>query len=200
MAYRNIAISGLPGCGSTTLMNLLKEKLGWHCYSGGEFMRAYAIEKGYFSANTSVHHDATVYPDDFDRQVDYAVRDRLTTQDNYIIEAWLSGFLAQQVPDVLKVLVTCSDDAVRIDRIVNRDGISVDEAKGHVMRREESNRNKWKEMYAAEWQQWVVDPGTLPATAEIDFWHPKLYDLVIDTYSSSKEETLELVLHALKQQ
>jgi len=198
MAYRNITISGLPGCGSTTLMKLLEEKLNWQCYSGGGFMRAYAIEKGYFSADSSTHHDASVYPDDFDRQVDYAVREKLTNQEKYIIEAWLSGFLAQQVPGVLKVLLICSEPAVRIDRIVNRDGISVDEAKVHVVHREDNNRNKWKTMYASEWQQWVVDPGTLPATAEIDFWHPKLYDLVIDTYSSSREETLELVLNALK--
>lgn len=197
MAYRNITISGLPGCGSTTLMKLLKEKLDWQCYSGGEFMRAYAIEKGYFTADSNVHHDATVYPDDFDRQVDYAVREKLTNQDNNIFEAWLSGFLAQQVPGVLKVLVFCSDDAVRIDRIVNRDSISVDEAKVHVMQREAKNRKKWQEMYAQEWQQWVVNPGTLSESAEIDFWHPNLYDLVIDTFSTSREETLDLVINAL---
>lgn len=197
MKYRNITISGLPGCGSTTLMNLLKGTLDWQCYSGGEFMRAYAIEKGYFNSQENVHHDATVYPDDFDRQVDYAVREKLTIEKNYIFEAWLSGFLAQGVPDVLKVLVTCSDNAVRIDRIVNRDGIGVDEAKVHILSRETKNRQKWNIMYAHEWQEWVVKPGTLPAEAQIDFWHPKLYDLVIDTYRYSREEALDLVLHEL---
>jgi len=197
MTYRNITISGLPGCGSTTLMKLLKEKLDWQCYSGGEFMRSYAIEKGLFSPDNSVHHDATVYPDDFDRQVDYAVREKLASQEKHVLEAWLSGFLAQQIPGVLKVLVMCSQDAVRIDRIVNRDKISVEEAKSHVMHREDKNRSKWKVMYANEWQQWVVEPGTLPSSAEIDFWDPKLYDLVIDTFSTSQEETLNLVLNAL---
>jgi cytidylate kinase len=198
MTYRNITISGLPGCGSTTLMRLLQKKLDWQCYSGGEFMRAYAIEKGYFSGDNSVHHDATVYPDDFDRQVDYAVREKLTNSNNHIIEAWLSGFLAQQISGVLKVLVTCSEDSVRIDRVVNRDRVSVEKAKIHIMDRETKNRQKWAKIYAPEWQQWIVEAGTLPQDAEIDFWHPKLYDLVIDTYRYSREDTLNLVLDALK--
>jgi cytidylate kinase len=48
-AYTNITISGLPGCGSTTLLKGLKEALqfdGWKGFSGGEFMREYAKEKG----------------------------------------------------------------------------------------------------------------------------------------------------------
>jgi CMP/dCMP kinase len=198
MAYKNLTISGLPGCGSTTLMKMLKDKLGWTAYSGGEFMREYAISKGYFDPKETVHHDATAYPDDFDRQVDYAVRERLQKEEHHIIEAWLSGFLAQQVPNILKVLVVCSDHAVRIDRIVNRDMISVADAKNHVITREAKNRKKWQDMYAKEWHDWVVVPKTRPAEAEIDFWHPSLYDLVIDTYRYSREETLDLVLHELK--
>lgn len=198
MEYRNITISGLPGSGSTTLMKLLKEELKWQCYSGGEFMRAYAIEKGYFSDANTVHHDATVYPDDFDRQVDYAVREKLSMHENHVIEAWLSGFLAQGIPGVLKVLVYCSDDAVRIDRVVNRDRISIEEAKKHIIAREAKNRAKWNTMYANEWQDWVVNQNTLPASEQIDFWHPNLYDVTIDTFKYSPNQTLNIVLDALK--
>ena len=75
--YKNITVSGFPGAGSTTLMRLLENKLGWKGYPGGEFMRVYAMEKGYFNKGEKMHHDATVYPDDFDRQVDYGVREKL---------------------------------------------------------------------------------------------------------------------------
>ena len=47
--YKNITISGLPGAGSTTLLFRLKKELdfeGWKGFSGGEFMRTYAEEKG----------------------------------------------------------------------------------------------------------------------------------------------------------
>lgn len=198
--YKNIVISGLPGCGSTTLLNQLKEKLqfdGWTGFSGGEFMRAYAIEKGLFDSNNKHHHSALAYGDEFDRQVDYGIREKLSIEEKWIIESWLAGFLAQGVPGVLKVLMTCSDDAVRIDRIVNRDNISVEEAKKNALDRYKDNLHKWQRLYAPEWQKWVVEPGTIAAEAEIDFWRPDLYDLVVDTFSTDKDKTLELVLDAI---
>lgn len=201
-AYHNITISGLPGNGSTTLLRLLKDQLadkGWQGFSGGEFMRDYAAKKGLFDAKTNkFHHDATVYDDAFDREVDFGMRTKLQTEQHWILESWLSGFFAQQVEGTLKVLLRCSDDAVRIDRIVNRDDISVAEAKEHIMQRTEKNLKKWQKLYAKEWHDWVVTPGTLPQSAEIDFWAPDLYDVVIDTYSSSREETVEKVLEALR--
>ncbi|AKM81085.1 MAG: hypothetical protein UT13_C0001G0124 [Candidatus Pacebacteria bacterium GW2011_GWF2_38_9] len=199
--YNNITISGLPGCGSTTLLSLLKEELeaeNWVGFSGGEFMRSYAIEKGLFNPNKSVHHSATVYNDDFDRQVDYGIREKVSEHEKWIIESWLSGFMAQNVPGTLKVLMTCSDDAVRIDRIVNRDDVDVEEAKRSIHDRYQGNLEKWQRVYSKEWQEWVVETGKLPKSAEIDFWRPELYDLVIDTFSNNKEKTLRLVLDAIK--
>jgi len=198
--YNNITISGLPGGGSTTLLKLLKEELkldGWRGFSGGEFMRSYAAEKG-FDATKNIHHSAADYEDDFDRQVDYGMRDKLKTQKKWILESWLSGFLAQGVPGVLKVLVYCSDDAVRIDRIVNRDLITVEAAKEHLGKRYDENLTKWARMYQSEWDEWVVGAAKRSTIDPIDFWHPDLYDITIDTYSNNQQDTLKLVLDALK--
>ncbi len=200
MSYHNITISGLPGCGSTTLLKLLREHLGeegWQGFSGGEFMRAYAESKGMFEKKGGLHHDASHYEDDFDRQIDYGMRERLSTEKNWILESWISGFMAQEVPGVLKVLMICSNDSVRIDRIVNRDQVSIEEAKENIRQRVENNVTKWRRMYAAEWNEWVVQTGKAKDTDEIDFWQPNLYDVVIDTYSTSKQDTLDLVLAAL---
>ncbi len=200
--YQNLTISGLPGSGSTTLLNSLKEALkfeGWKGFSGGEFMRAYAAEQGLFDNSNKVHHDATVYGDDFDLRVDMGMREKLATQDHWIIESWLSGFLAQGVPRVLKVLMICSDDSIRIDRIVNRDLIDVAHAKEHIHGRKLKNEQKWRRMYEKQWQEWVVKPGTMEATAPIDFWDPALYDLVLDTYSTNRIDSLAKVMHALQQ-
>lgn len=200
-AYRNITISGLPGCGSTTLLNSLREELkfsGWKGFSGGEFMRAYASEKGLFDAKNTLHHSAAVYSDDFDLQVDMGMREKLKKEEKWIIESWLSGFLAQGVDGVLKVLMMCSDDAVRIDRIVNRDRVTADKAKHNMRERYDANLKKWSRMYASQWQDWVVKPGTVSANDPIDFWRPDLYDLVIDTYSMNQVETLKAVLNAIK--
>lgn len=199
--YRNITISGLPGCGSTTLLKSLKEELaieGWRGFSGGEFMREYAKEKGLFNENSGHHHDSRHYEDDFDRQVDFGMREKLMEEDKWILEAWISGFFAQSVPGVLKVLMTCSDDAVRVDRIVNRDGVHVDEAKKNMQDRYDANLAKWGRLYGEQWNEWLVKTGKVKAEDKIDFWRPDLYDVVIDTYSQNKEETLQTVLNAIK--
>ena len=196
--YKNITISGLPGAGSTTLGKHLAKHLGFKYYSGGDFMRAYAIEKGYFDPKKSVHHSATAYPDDFDRQCDYSVRERMSNSTGCVYESWLSGFLAQGAKNVMKILVYCSDDSVRVDRNANRDDVSIIEAKEHIFAREQTNLEKWVKMYSPEWKEWVVKAKTVSASESVYFWRKELYDLAIDTYKLGKEETLERALEAIK--
>ncbi len=202
--FRNITISGLPGSGSTTLLNLLREHpmfkfQGWTGFSGGEFMRSYAAEKGLLDEQGQLHHTAEAYGDDFDREVDMGMRTKLQNQEKWIIESWLSGFMAQGVPSVFKILLKCSNTAVKVDRIVNRDSVSPDEAIANMNRRYKINQAKWRRMYKNEWQEWVVSTGIRKAIDQIDFWHPDLYDLVIDTYSTNQKETLNLVLDAIEE-
>jgi cytidylate kinase len=200
--YKNITISGLPGSGSTTLLRMLKDNeelkfSGWTGFSGGEFMRAYAIEKGLFEEKSGLHHPATVYDDDFDRQVDMGIREKVSNDSGWIIESWLSGFMAQGVKGTLKILMKCSDKAVKVDRIVNRDEVTPDEAIKNMHDRYIANLSKWQRMYGDEWQKWVVETNKAKPTEPIDFWRENLYDVVIDTYSSNQKEVLETVLNAI---
>lgn len=198
--YRNITVSGLPGCGSTTLLEGLKEALqfdGWKGFSGGEFMREYAKEKGLFDASSKQHHDASHYEDDFDRKIDMGMREKLETEEHWILESWLSGFMAQHVEGTFKVLMICSEDSVRVDRIVNRDEVTVEQAIKNMQDRYNANLSKWSRLYAQQWQEWVVAKGIAKQEDPIDFWREDLYDLVIDTYKQGKEQTLESVLHAI---
>ncbi len=197
---KNVTISGLPGSGTTTLLQLLKIELkfdGWTGYSGGEFMRQYAVEKGLYDNKQKIHHDAMAYGENFDRQIDLGIRENLQSKEKWIIESWLSGFMAQGLPDVLKILVTCPDDSVRIDRIVNRDEVTVEEAKRHLQQRYEVNLKNWSNMYAEQWQKWVVGHDLAESNEKIDFWKPELYDLVIDTYSSNQQQATKIALDAI---
>ncbi len=203
--YRNITISGLPGSGSTTLLNALREHSTlkfdrWSGFSGGEYMRDYAHQKGLLDVNGSLHHSASAYPEDFDREVDMSMRTRLQQEDHWILESWLSGFFAQGVEGVLKVLMMCSNTAVRVDRIVNRDLVTADEALDNMNLRYRTNSAKWRKMYKSEWQEWVVAKGLVTERDPIDFWHPDLYDMVIDTYSTNQLEAVELVINAINTQ
>lgn len=177
--WRNITISGKVAVGSTTLLNGLRDKLsplGWQFFSGGQFMRDYAVKNNLFPKESRQHHAATVYSDDFDKKVDTLMRKKLTQESHLVVEADLAGFNAQGIEGVFKILLIC-DDALRIDRLVNRDQITIEEAKQHLKIREEENTKKWQRLYGKH-----------------DFWDPKFYDLVIDTYAHGPNETLEIVL------
>ena len=200
--YRNITISGLPGSGSTTLLKMLKENdllkfAGWRGFNGGDFMRSYAKEKGLFKEVGNLHHSATDYEDDFDRKVDYGMREKLENESGWILESWLSGFMAQGVAGTLKILMVCSDKAVKVDRIVNRDQVTVDEAIKNMHDRYANNLSKWSRMYSDEWNKWVVAQGKVKQSDPIDFWREDLYDMIIDTYSANQQEVLKIVLNAI---
>ena len=180
--YRNIAISSKPGAGRSTLFNNLKlilEPLGWRFFSGGEFSRQYAIEHGLFDPKNTFHHNASIYTDEIDLEIDVEMRNKLEKEKHYVVESWIAGYNMRDVKGVLKVLLIC-DEALLIDRIVNRDNLTVEQAKQNIREREEKNLTKWRKMYGVT-----------------DFWDPQYHDLVIDTYSSGPMETLGKVLDKL---
>lgn len=173
LKYRNVTISGLVCTGTTTLSKLLAEKLGWTRRSTGELQREYSKTK-----NIPLEL-ASQRPDDYEQELDKMVYKMLKNEDHKIIEGWLTGFLAKDMTDVFKILLVC-DESLRIDRLVNREGMTVEQAKKHLETREAENLRKWKKLYG-----------------DHNFWDPQKYDLVIDTYANSKEEALKKTLVAL---
>jgi predicted cytidylate kinase len=185
LKYSSIAISGAPGAGRSTLLKNLKsivDPLGWETFSGGDWSRQFAINEGKHKADDATHHFAVDVSEEVDHKIDLALREKLSDPNTHVaVESWIAGWNMRGLKHVLKVFLMC-DDSLRIDRVVNRDNLSVDEAKQHIWNREDSNLSKWSRMYK------------VPKT---DFWDPKHYDLVINTYSHGPIETLELVLQAL---
>lgn len=185
LKYSSLAISGQPGTGRSTLLNNLKiplQSFKWDFFSGGEWSRKYAIENGSHKADDLSHHKATDYSDEIDLQIDVAMRNKLADPNVHMaVESWIAGWNMRGFNHVLKILLVC-DEALRIDRVVNRDKLSVDVAKKHLEDREKENLTKWSRLHK---------------TSPESFWDPKLYDLVIDTYKFSREETLGIVLYKL---
>ncbi len=195
--YKNVVISGLPGAGSTTLAKKIQKKLDWDYFSGGDWMRAYAVMNGLFDDSQKLHHDQSIIQDDVDRQMDHGMRNNMMEKSENIYDSWLCGFLAQGVPDTFKILCTCSEDAVRVDRLANRDQLTIQEAKEHIFDREKKNVAKWRKMYGKEWKEWVVEPGFVSPDKEVYYWYPEMYDLVIDTYKVSRKEAYNMAMKAI---
>ena len=178
---RNITISGRIGTGKTTLAKHLADILGWSVLDGGKIFRKLSHEKG--------HHIKDTYkrPDRFDIAYEERIKKLLKEEENHIIESHLAGFDAQGIGGVYKILVICRNEdgkdktSVRIDRLMNRENISVKEAKEEVIEREKQNLEKFRRLYAKNNPDWV-------------YWDDKYYDLIVNTYSLNQKEALDFVL------
>jgi cytidylate kinase len=175
LKYENITISGGVAVGKNTLMNNLKpylKPLGWKFTSGGQLLRDFTKEY--------VHPLASLADKEFHYALDGRTKKLLTEEGHYVIEAWLAGFMARSLKNTLRVLLICSDEALKVDRVVNRDKISIEQAKKFIKEREEENFKTWQRIYG-----------------KYNFFDPKYYNLIIDTYSSGPLETVGKVLDKL---
>jgi CMP/dCMP kinase len=182
---RMITVSGRIASGSTTLGHKLAEILGWHHVEGGEvFWEAIRTKMGLQEKDTDLR------PDKEDEDFDASLRQILLNGKNLVLETKLAGFNAQGVPGVYKIAVICEDEEgndkadIRIDRLINREKISIEEAKEEAIEREKNDLAKWRRLYANGDENW-------------NYWDKKYYDLVINTYSHNKDESLKFALEKL---
>lgn len=181
---RIITVSGRIASGSTTLAKHLARQLGWKHLEGGEiFWEAVRSRLGLEAKDTNLR------PDEEDVLFEEKQKEILKNEHHIVLESKLAGFCAQGLADVYKVAVVCEDEGqdqpqIRIDRLVNREELSIDEAKAEVLERESNDLEKWRKLYAEGNPDWV-------------YWDEKYYDMVVNTFTHNQEESLELVLETI---
>jgi len=181
---RNITVSGRIGSGATTLAKKIAEALGWKVLEGGVL-----FEKIHEELKLD-ESEANSRPDSFDLAYEEKIKKLLREENRFVIQSHLAGFDAQDIDGVFKILVVCEDQEgndkadIRIDRLVNRRGISVEQAKHEASKREKEHLEKFRRLYANNDQNWV-------------YWDKKYYDLIINTYSHNQEETLKIALEVI---
>lgn len=181
---RNITISGRIASGASTLATHLCEKLNWEFLNGGKLFRKFSAELGLNIIQTSTR------PDKFDLEYEEKIKKLLKEGSRNVIQSHLAGFDAQGIKGVFKILTVCEDAEgidkaeIRIDRLVNRDGKKVEDAKQEILERETQNLEKWRRLYADNNADWV-------------YWDKKYYDLVVNTFSHNAEESVQIVLKAI---
>jgi cytidylate kinase len=181
---RNITVSGRIGAGATTLAVKLANKLGWKLLEGGALFEKIHKE---LNLDQSLVHKR---PDKFDLEYEEKIKKMLKEESHHIIQSHLAGYDAQGIDGVFKILIVCEDSRgedkreVRIDRLMNRDQKSAEEAKHEVLEREGEHLSKFRRLYADSDPNWV-------------YWDKKYYDLVINTYDKNANQTFQTALQAL---
>lgn len=171
--FSKIAISGKICTGKTTLFKNLQKKLKWKIFSVGQYFRQYVKNHHLTLENAEEQNDKLT------RQIDFKAKRLLKTKKHIILEGWMAGIMANDIPCTLRVFLTC-DDKIRIKRFCQREKISYREAKKKILTREKNLFQKLKQIYHRS-----------------DFTTKKNYDLIINTSFLTPQEILDKVLNRL---
>jgi cytidylate kinase len=179
---RIITVSGRIASGATTLAKKLAYVLRWKRMEGGDiFWEAVRGKLGLDAKDTGLR------PDEEDLAFEAMQKEILEKRDHMIVESKLAGFVAKDLKDVFKVLIICVDadgvdqTNIRIDRLVNREHMSIADAKEEVLVREKSDVEKWQRLYAKGDKDWT-------------YWNKDYYNLVVNTYSHDPDDAVQFVL------
>lgn len=168
--YKNIALSGDVGTGTTTLGKNLAATLGWEHTNAGAYFRAWHREKGI------PLEQVESIPEEVDRELDMRFKDDMSQKDNHVFESHLAGWLAKDLLSTFKILCV-ADERVTMERIASRESWSLQDAIKYSTKRTKGLNEKFSRLYG------VPDP-----------YDPELFDLVIDTTDLSAGRVLDLAL------
>jgi CMP/dCMP kinase len=170
-----ITIFGLAGTGKGTAVNILKERLGYRSFSGGDFARETARKLGI----TLLEIDELSKTDkNIDIERDKVIADFGRNNDNFIVEARLGWYF---IPDSFKICFICDFDE-RTMRIARREYKDIEVVRRETIQREKSIYERFDKYYG------IKDFETTPK-----------FDLMIDTTKISPEEIVQIIIDNLKE-
>jgi cytidylate kinase len=145
-----LCICGMTGCGKSTVAKKLAEKYGLKYYSGGEALKALAIEAGYKPAETGWWEskegmsflEQRSRDSRFDRQIDEKLTEVARLGD-VVLDSWTMPWLLK---NGFKVWLECSEK-VRAERLAKRDGISFEVALKVLRDKEARTKRIYKGLY-----------------------------------------------------
>ncbi|WP_407453607.1 (d)CMP kinase [Methanobrevibacter sp.] len=169
-----ITIGGLAGTGTTTLAEVLSEKLDIPYISAGFIFREMAAERGMTVLEFSEFAEGN---DDIDKEIDKRQAEKAKLAENLIVEGRLSAFFVDNA-DLKLWLMTPFE--VRSKRIAQREDKPVDLAKVEIITREKSEALRYKVIH------------------NIDISNMDIYDLIVNTDSFNPESISEIIIQTLK--
>ena len=145
-----ICISGLPGCGKSTVAKKLAQKYRLKYISGGDALKELAVEAGFKPSGEDWWEteegrrflNKRLEDPDFDKRVDEKLIEA-AKQGDAILDSWTMPWLFDEG---FKIWLDASLE-VRASRAAKRDKISLEKAKELILEREEKTREIYIRLY-----------------------------------------------------
>ena len=175
-----ITISGHPGSGTSTLVNLLCESKNWTSLNGGELFRQEAKRR-----NMSLADFGQLCKDnlDVDRELDALLKDQMLRSDEQapsVVESRLAGWWAYQLKLNIPRIWLEVDEMERAHRVQSREGGDVVNILEASKKRADVDAQRFLELYQL-----------LPE-------HEEPYTHRINATSLNPQEVLALVLNIVE--
>jgi predicted cytidylate kinase len=169
-----VTVGGPPGSGKSTAGRLAAVSLGLEFHSVGELFRAEArrheMDLAEFGRYAAAHPEV-------DRELDR--RMQALARPGRLLDGRIQGALCRRAGVPVYDLVVTAREDVRVRRVADRDGQSVEEARAKVREREASERDRYRRFYG------------------IDLEHERP-DLVIDSSDRPPLEVAEAILEFVR--
>ena len=145
-----ICICGMAGSGKSTLARKLAKKYGLRYYSGGDALKALALEEGYkptergwWESQEGLRFLRKRAEDpQFDKKVDKKLLE-MAQQGNAVLDSWTMPWLLKEG---FKIWLEASPEK-RAERIAKRDKISLEEALKAIKSKERQTKAIYRELY-----------------------------------------------------
>ena len=145
-----ICVCAMTGCGKSTVAKKLAEKYGLRYISGGNTLKALAIEAGYKPAEIGWWETdegmkflrQRMEDSRFDKKADETLME-LAKQGNVVLDSWTMPWLLKEG---FKVWLEASVD-VRAKRVAERDAIDVEKALSILKKKDEGTKVIYKGLY-----------------------------------------------------
>ena len=172
-----LCISGMAGCGKSTLAREIAEKYNLHYFSGGDALKALALEAGYKSVDRGWWEskegmnflEKRTQDSSFDRKVDEKLLE-WAKEGNVVLYSWTMPWLLKTG---FKIWLEASPEE-RARRIAQRDDISVEKALMALKEKDAKTKAIYKKLYG-------IDLGE-------DF---SPFDVILDVNTLSPEEVFQ---------
>jgi predicted cytidylate kinase len=140
-----ITISGHPGSGTSTLVDSICKVKGWSSLNGGQIFREEAKNRGMTLAEFG---DLCANDFSVDKSLDEILKSNMQNPEGPdVMESRLSGWWAHLLNlDCFRIWLDVNEE-VRAQRVVNREGITLEEALLNNRKRSEIDLARYQEMY-----------------------------------------------------